>query len=335
MNHWIAIAVSSASPVSSPKVQPAPVPPDFTACIVYHRANDPKPAKGQPAPATTALKAECQQAYASALAPVMNFLVTADWFQGEAAAEGVKVSTATVKAQLSRDEAATVSQGTVASPAQLRGYLAGIGETTQDELYRIGIQVLSDELTNKAIAAAPKPTGAQIAAFYAANRAKFSQPESRDVRVVRVKQLVVARRALAQLKAGVGFSTVVKRFSVDSSTNSRGGLLEGLTQATTSLTKNVAAAVFTAPVHAIRGPIHTTLGYEIFRVEKVTPATQQTLQQASSQISATLVVANQKAATAAFDKEFDAKWLRLTKCKAAFAVATNPPICRNAPAPSP
>jgi foldase protein PrsA len=332
LNHWIGIAVnSSATPTATVKRQPAPIPPDFTACVAYERANNPKPAKGQPAPTTASLKTECQQTYTGALNQVMFFLVTADWLQGETAADGIKVSASTVQSQLTQAEEATVAQGEFQSVPALLQYLAAIGETSQDELYRIKIAALSADLSNKAIAAAPKVTAAQISSYYTANKGMFGKPQTRNLRVVLVKKLVSANRVIALLHAGVSFPKVVKQFSIDPDTKSQGGVLDGQTLTGGSLEANLATAVFKAPLNAIEGPVKTSLGYEVFQVQKITPATQETLAQASATISSTLSQEYQKNTSAAFVKKFDAKWLKLTTCKAAYAVATTPPICTNAP----
>jgi foldase protein PrsA len=334
--HWIGITVNSRqAPGSKITRQPVPIPPDFTACIAFHRATDAKPGPGRPSIPTASLKTECQAAYTGALTPVMAFLITTDWFEGEAAAEGIKVSTATVRAQLSQDEAATVAQGTTPTAAALEQYLAAIGETSQDELYRIRGQVLSTKLGAKALAAAPKATPAEIATYYKANSYLFDKPETRDLRVVLVAKLATARRVIALLKTGTRFAKLARELSIDPKTKSRGGLLVGQAETASSLPTNLAAAVFKAPVGSLEGPIKTSRGYEVFRVQKITKARQEPLSQASASISSTMSQQRQAAANSAFLQTFDTKWLDLTKCAPGFAVSSTPRVCANAPTAAP
>jgi foldase protein PrsA len=331
LNHWMAIDVASTSGPAATEREAVPVPPDFTACIAYERANAPKPAKGQSAPTAAALKAACQQTYTSALNEVMFFLITADWIEGETAADGITASPATIKSQLLQSEQSAVAQGAYPSVAALLRFLAAVGETTQDQLLRGRIAVLSNDLATKSLGPAPKITASQIAAYYKANPALLTKPETRDLRVVLVKKLASAKRVVALLRAGVPFSKVVRQFSIDPQTRWKGGVLDGQTLTGSSLPSNLATAVFKAPLNALEGPVRTTLGYEVFRVQKITPATKETLEQATPSISSTLAGTAQRKASVAFIRRFDDKWLNLTKCSTADAVATSPTVCRNAP----
>lgn len=172
LDHWIGITVNSSNPTSTLGTQPTPIPPDFTACVSYHRANDPKAAS---APTLTAaeLKNRCRQTYRGALSQTLSFLIMADYIQGEAAADGITISNATLGAQLAQAETATVKQGKVPTVPALQRYLASLGETGADELFRIKIASLSADLTARAVAAAPKVTAAQVAAYYKAHKPAF------------------------------------------------------------------------------------------------------------------------------------------------------------------
>jgi parvulin-like peptidyl-prolyl isomerase len=319
-NHWMQIAVNSLQQSTTGAHAPVPVAPDFTACIAYHRANDPKPAKGQPAPTTASLKTECQQTYASGLAQTMPFLITADWLQGEAAAQKITVSNATVASQLKQIEAAQFQ-----TPTALATFLQESGETNADLLYRVRVDALSNDIRTKVTNAATKVTPAAIAAYYNKHKSTFGTPPTRDLRVILVAKLVSANRVLALLKAGVSFSHLARQFSTDADTKKSGGALIGQAQA--GLEANLGAAVFSAPLHKVEGPIKTTLGYEIFKVQKITPGKQQTLAQATASITSTLTMANQNAALNTFVKQFNARWTARTDCAKGYIVAD----CKNAP----
>jgi parvulin-like peptidyl-prolyl isomerase len=331
LDHWIGIAVNSAASGSGAvRRQPVPIPPDFTACVAYHRANDPKPAKG-PAPTAASLRQECGQAYAGALDDVMFFLITAQWFQRQAAADHITVSDAAAESQVSSAEQAAVVQGEFASVPAMQRYLRSIGETSQDELYRGRIEALSSDLHNDALQDAPQVTQAEITAYYAAHRSTFEHPETRDLRILLAKTAASARRAIALLRAGTSFARVAREFSIDPETRARGGVLNGQTASAGGLQSNLAKAVFAAPVRRLEGPLRTSRGYVVFSVQEITPATPETLSEARSTITTTLIQQHLTQTSTEFIDDFSAKWLKQTQCSPAFAVPTSPPVCSNAP----
>jgi parvulin-like peptidyl-prolyl isomerase len=318
--HWMQIAQNSTATSATATHAPVPVPPDFTACVAYHKTNDPKPAKGQPAATTASLKTECQQAYTSALQQTMPFLITADWLQGEAAEQKIKVTPATVASQLKQIEAAQFP-----TPTALAEFLQESGETNADLLFRVRVDALSNDIRTKVTNSAPKPTPAAISAYYNKNKSKYGKPATRDLRVILVKTQASASRVLALLKSGSSFAKLAKQFSIDPDTKSKGGALIGQPQ--TALESNLGTAVFKAPLHKVEGPVKTTLGYEIFIVGKITPGTQQTLKQATASITSTLTTTAQTNRLNAFVKTFNAKWISRTTCATGFVVSD----CKGAP----
>jgi foldase protein PrsA len=319
-NHWLQIAENSITQTTTGAHAPLPVPPDFTACVAFHRANDPKPAKGQPAPTTAALKTECQQAYTSGLQQTMPFLITADWLQGEAADQKISVTAATVATQLKQIEAAQFP-----TPTALAQFLQESGESNADLLFRVRVDALSNDIRTKVTNSAPKVTPAAVAAYYNKHKSSYGKPETRDLRVILVSKLASANRVVALLKAGISFTKVARQFSIDTTTKKSGGALAGQTQA--GLEANLGTAVFAAPLHKVEGPIKTTLGYEIFKVQKITPGSQSTLAQETTSITSTLTTTNQNNTLNAFVKRFNSKWTALTLCAKGFIVSD----CKNAP----
>jgi foldase protein PrsA len=319
-NHWMQIAENSLQTTAAATHPPVPVPPNYTACIAFHATSDPKPAAGQAAPTPAALKAECAQAYTSGLQQTMPFLITADWLQGEAAEQKITVTPATVASQLKQIEAAQFPTATA-----LAQFLQASGESNTDLLYRVRVDALSNDIRTKVTNAAAKVTPAAIASYYASHKSTFGKPETRDLRVILVATPAVANRVLGLLKSGASFTTVARQFSTDTTTKKSGGAL--LAQTQSGLEASLGTAVFKAPLHATQGPVKTTLGYEIFRVQKITPGTQQTLAQATPTIMSTLTTTNQNNAISAFVKRFNAKWISRTTCAKGYIVSD----CKNAP----
>jgi foldase protein PrsA len=321
-NHWMQIAADSSAgqvPGQSATTQ-VPVPPDFTACIASKRATAPKPAAGQPQPSAVQFKAQCLQEYQGLRDQVMQFLISSDWIQGESADQGIKVTAADAQKQL-----ATIKAQQFPTPADFAKFLSTSGMNQNDLLFRVTLDALSNKLRTKVTAGKGTVTTAQIAAYYAKNQSRFSQPERRDLRVVLAKTPADAQAALKAIRSGQSFSTVAKKYSIDQASKSQGGVLLGVAKGQQEPALD--AAVFAAQKGALTGPIKTQFGYYIFRVQKITPATQQTLAQVSPTIKQQLSTTNQQAALDAFVKKFRAKWTSRTDCRTGFIVQS----CKNAP----
>jgi len=91
--------------------------------------------------------------------------------------------------------------------------------------------------------------------------------------------------------------------------------------------KALDAAIFGAPLGRLVGPVKTPFGYEIFRVQKITPATKQTLAQATPLIKQLLTAQRQGDTLTNFVKHFEAKWKSRTACAKGYVVTD----CKNAP----
>jgi foldase protein PrsA len=73
--------------------------------------------------------------------------------------------------------------------------------------------------------------------------------------------------------------------------------------------------VFAAKKGDITGPVKTQFGWYVFEVEKVTKASQQSLEQAKETIRQTLQSQNQQKALDKFVADFQKKWKERTECR--------------------
>jgi foldase protein PrsA len=196
-----------------------------------------------------------------------------------------------------------------------------------DILFRVRLDTLSNKLREKVTKGKDKVTDAQIAAYYNKNKARFAQPERRDLRIVLTKTRAQALQARAQIAGGTSFKTVAKRFSIDQASKNQGGVL--LAVAKGQQEKALDDAVFKAPKGKLEGPVKTQFGYYIFKVQKITKASQQTEAQAKETIRSLLASQGQQQALDKFVTNFRKKWTSKTNCRAGF-VTTD---CKNAPKP--
>jgi foldase protein PrsA len=321
--HWLTVAQKSQIAATSPGGLTPPLDsPNFTACVAFHQKNDPKPPKGTPNPTPASLKTACQQAYTAALQEAVPFLITADWLQGEAADQNITLTAAAVAKMLK-----TVEAQMFKTPAELQAFLTESGETNADLLYRVRIETLRDKLQTKITGAKVTVTPAEIATYFKQNSSKppYSIPETRDLRVVLTKAQGTAYHVRALIQHGQSIAALARKFSIDQATKAQGGALIGVKKGDEEAALDT--AIFNAKVGQLVGPIKTSFGYEVFRLQKITPAKTQTLAQATPLIRQTLTSNKQQAALTAYGKHFQDKWMARTVCAKGYIVAE----CKNAP----
>ena len=75
-----------------------------------------------------------------------------------------------------------------------------------------------------------KVTDAQIKTYYNKNKARFAQPERRDLNIVLTKTKAKAEEAKAALEAGQSWKVVAKKYSIDQASKNTGGKLPGVSR---------------------------------------------------------------------------------------------------------
>lgn len=320
-DHWLEVAAISSRGPGAGEVK-LPDPPDFEQCIADKRKTLPKPAKGQPKPTDAQLKQQCKQEYEGLRDQVLQFLISAEWIQGEAADQDIKVTDAQVRKQFEETKKQSFPK-----EQDFQKFLKDSGMTLEDILFRVRLDTLSNKIRDKVTKGKDKVTNAQIADYYAKNKQRFAQPERRDLRIVLTKTKAKADQARAALGSGQSFKSVAKRFSIDQASKDQGGQL--LAVAKGQQEKALDDAVFAAKKGELKGPVKTQFGYYVFEVTKVTPASQQTLAQARETIKQLLASQNQQKALDDFVKDFRKKWKDRTECRKGYVTQD----CDNAPKP--
>ncbi|MCW2968587.1 MAG: peptidylprolyl isomerase [Solirubrobacteraceae bacterium] len=323
-NHWMKVAaISSAGSTTPGAAAPSatvPDAPNFTACIASKKKSAPAPAKGQPKPTDATFKSQCSQEYEGLKQQVLQFLISSEWIQGEAASQNVKVSDADVQKQF-----LTTKKQSFPKEADFQKFLKTSGMTLTDIKFRVKLDALSNALRKKITNGKDKVSAAQISDYYNKNKSRFAQPERRDLRIVLTKTAATANQAKAALQSGGSWKAVAKKFSIDQASKNQGGVL--LAVAKGQQEKALDTAVFAAKKGGLNGPVKTQFGFYIFTVTKITPATQQSLQAATATIKQLLASQNQQKALDAFVKGFQSKWKAKTNCRKGYVTQD----CKNAP----
>lgn len=326
-DRWLNIAALSSQGAASPQAAKAPKveipkPPEFTACQAKKKKEAPKPAKGQPAPTAEQFKTQCKQEYEGLRDQVLQFLISSEWIQGEAADQDVKVTDAEVKKQFEMTKKQSFPK-----EKDFQAFLKTSGMSLDDLLFRVKLDTLSNKLREKVTKGKDKVTEAQIKTYYDKNKARFAQPERRDLRIVLTKTEAKAKEARAAIAGGKSFKSVAKKLSIDQASKNQGGTL--LAVSPKQQEKAFDDAIFKAEKGQLSGPVKTQFGFYVFKVQKITPASQQTQKQATQTIKQLLASQNQQKALDTFVKDFRKKWKEKTNCREGFVTQD----CKNAPKP--
>jgi foldase protein PrsA len=318
-DHWMVVAAKSSQPPGAGG-QAASVPdaPNFTKCIAAARKAQPKPAKGQPKQTDAQLKATCKQQYEGLRDQVMQFLINAEWLQGEAADQDIKVTDAEVTKSFNQQKKQQFPK-----EKDFQNFLKQSGMTEEDLRLNVRLTLLSNKLREKVTKGKDKVTAAQITQYYNKNKARFAQPETRDVLIILTKTKAQGQKARDALDSGTSFKAAAKKYSIDPATKEQGGQLTGVAKGQQD--PSFDTAVFGAKKNVVGGPVKTQFGWLVYKVTKITPAKQQTLKEATPQIRQQLVSTGQQTSLQSFIKKFEKKWKDRTDCREGYVVQ----VCKN------
>src|SRR3954471_11687198 len=320
-SHWLNVAAKSSGQANAAVPDPEA---DYAKCVAAKRKATPAPAKGQPKVTDTQLKTQCKQEYEQLRNQVLQLLISFKWIQGEASSMDVKVTDAEVNKSFAKQKKQSFPKD-----ADYKKFLSTSGQTEADILQRVKLDLLSNKIRDKVVKGKDTVSDKAIQDFYNKNKARFAQPEKRDLRVVLTKNEAEAAKAKAALESGDSWSKVAKKYSIDDTSKAAGGKLPA--QAKGTLDKELDEAVFSAPKNELKGPIKTQYGYYVFDVTDVTPASQQTLAEAKDTIKQTLQSQNQQKALDTFVKDFTKRWKEKTESSEGYKTTD----CKNGPKATP
>jgi parvulin-like peptidyl-prolyl isomerase len=154
-------------------------------------------------------------------------------------------------------------------------YFGGSDQRYQAELKRqcvtdtevradVRANVLSDSIYKKVTADA-KVSDADVKAYYDSHQSVYTQPETRVVRHILVKDKKLADKLYAQLQGGADFATLAKKYSQDPGSKAQGGQLTISRGQTVPEFDKVAFSLKTGQTSE---PVKTQFGWHIIRAEK-------------------------------------------------------------------
>ena len=312
---WLETAVTGQAQGGEAVV---PDPPEYTKCVAAKKKL-PVP-EGQKKPGDAALKKQCEREYETIKGEVMQFLIQAEWVTQEAEDQGVKVSDAAVRKSLE-------DQKKQAFPTEkaYQEFIKSSGMSEEDILYRVKLNQLQEKLTQKITQDAGKVSDQDIEEYYEKNKRRFAQPERRDLRVVLTKTEQKAEQARKALAGGQQWKKVVNQYSIDEASKAQAGVLPAVAKGQQD--KALDDAVFDAKKGELEGPVKTQFGWYVFEVEKITPASQQSLDESKETIRNLLRSERQQKTLDEWIKDFREEYKESTDCADDYRVAE----CDNAP----
>jgi parvulin-like peptidyl-prolyl isomerase len=256
----------------------------------------------------------------------MQDLLLAIWAEGEAADRGIEVTDQDVQDELDqvqagfeneREFARVVRQSRFCSEEEIA---ADTPPAECADVVEQGRLLALQRKLSEDFATEPNVTDADIERFYDANQESLQTPATRSVRVILNEDEARVEAARAELDGlspdDSGFAkaweSAARKYSQDQASKDRGGLLEGLVQGQGD--PQLDEQVFNAAEGELVGPFETDRGFYLIEVVDSTPASTQSLEEASPTIEQQLVAARQQADQAEVQNDFLNKWTRSTQC---------------------
>ena len=157
---------------------------------------------------------------------------------------------------------------------------------------------LSQLLMNNELASKINITGTDLQTFYSANKDNYIEPAKATISHILVDEEQQAKDLIGRIKNGENFGELAKQFSKDEDTKQTGGKIETEVQKGSSIpdvgtNDQLNEKIFAAePPKVLDEPFKTDKGFEIIKVETITPERQMSFDEVRQQVMATL--ANQK-----------------------------------------
>ncbi|MGZ4380191.1 MAG: peptidylprolyl isomerase [Gaiellaceae bacterium] len=255
--------------------------------------------------------------YAALQTQAITFLVQRSEFAQEADKMGIKVTDKQVEDRLAQIK----KQYFKGDPRAYLKQLASQGLTDAQVHDDLRAQLISEAIFAK-VAGGVKVTDKQITDYYAKNKNQYSQPQSRDVRHILVKNKALAEKLYKELRAnnGANFAALAKKYSQDPGSKNTGGKLtvsKGQTVPPFDL------AAFTLPTHAISTPIHTQYGWHIIQaLSDVRPAKTTPLASVKASIQQQLLQTQKNAAMTAWVADAKKKYEKKTRYQVGYGPTT-------------
>jgi hypothetical protein len=262
----------------------------------------------------------------------MANLITSRWIAGEAEDRGITASDTDIENWIKQN---------IGGPAQFEKAAKQAGFTPDEAREQARIIVLSQELQKEVIPTqAPAVSEELVRDFYEANKAQFTQPETRDVREIVNKDKSEVEQAKAILEkddSDASWKKVAAKYSTDKATKSNGGLRQGVVQGQSEPALDNQIFSDSTTTGELVGPFQGQAGWYLIEVEKVTPESVTPIEKLESQIRQQLAQGEQQELATRAQQSITDKWSSRTFCAEDYVVQQcanyTPPVATTQGAP--
>ncbi len=237
------------------------------------------------------------------------------WIRGEAEDLGLSATDKQVETEL-----AQIKKENWPTEKAFQEFLKTSKYTAAEVKDLVAVRVLGNEIQQKIASESPPASSAEIENYYETEKvSQFTTKPSRDVRLIvnRSKaQAEKAKEALDEDDSAASWKVVAKKYSVDPTTKSKGGLQKEIPEE--FLQGALKKAIFDSATGEVVGTVGFQGNYFVVEVEKLNPEKVKTLAEVRSQISTQLTEQKQQAYVTEWIAGFEAKWTARTYCASSF-----------------
>lgn len=244
----------------------------------------------------------------------LNDLLDQAWLTGEADELGVTATDREVD-----NEFASIRKDQFEDDAAYQKFLKDSGFTEEEVLSRVKLQVQSRKIEDSITKSVTTVPDDEIEDYYESAKETFTTPESRDISLIVTDNQADADTTVASLgddDSDKNFAALAKKYSTNGS-QAQGGK----TVATEGAFPDPAGGeIMSAETGTIEGPVKTGEEFYVFKVNKVTPKVEKSLDDVKEQISQQLLPTKQQEAMSSFVAEYNDKWTSRTFCAGEYLI---------------
>lgn len=197
---------------------------------------------------------------------VAKAMAVSDIVDDAARSQGIVIPDKAASDQLNN----MIKQNGIPDRATFIQQLGARGISEQNLLDEIKRQQSNARLFGNVTKSVPPTSDGDAQRYFDEHRKDMVSPEQRDIMNIVVRSPEEAQQVAQQAGSGSDFGELAKQMSIDGSTKDHGGSL-GLVQAD-QLDPAYAKAAFAAPPHSIFGPVQTSQGWNVGKVNDVQPS---------------------------------------------------------------
>ena len=252
---------------------------------------------------------------------VMHFLISARWIEGEAQRQGITVDARQIDLAYQKQ-----SRSAFKSKQQKRNFLSRSGMQQQQLLFRAKLNLLASRLREEAARQTPSISQQEIADFYEKNQQRFGEAASRDVLIIRTKDIPRALIARRRILEGESFGKIANLYSDDEGSRAHGGRLRVAEDG--FLNKPLEDAIFAAKAGKLVGPVRSDTprsqrgerSYYLFRVLRDNPSARQPLSTVRPVITQLIASQKKRQQIASFLDRLEKQWKPRTLCLEGYVI---------------